>query len=325
MAAKNSAAASPADRVLIITRVFDAPRDLVWRAFTELERMSQWWGMKGMTTRVHKLDFRPGGAFVYSQRTADGREMWGKWIYREIVAPERFVVENSVTDEHGNPVPPLFNPAWPLEMLTTATLTENRGRTTLAIWTTPLNATESQRRAFDDGLKFMETGFNATLDMLDEYLAERHPLSESEPASDREIVVTRVFDAPRALVFKAWTDPKHLGRWWGPNGFSITTHEMEFKPSGVWRFVMHGPDGRDYQNKVVYVEIAESERLIYRHVSGPQFQMTVTFADDGDKTMLTARMLFESAALRDKVIEEFGAIEGLKQTLGRLADFLPMV
>ena len=138
--------------------------------------------------------------------------------------------------------------------------------------------------------------------------------------SDREIVVTRVFDAPRALVFKLWTDPKHLAHWWGPNGFTITTHEMEFKPGGVWRFAMHGPDGRNYQNVNVYVEIVEPERLVYRHVSAPQFQMTVTFADDGGKTKLTAQMLFESAALRDQTVKTFGAVEGLKQTLGRLAE-----
>lgn len=138
--------------------------------------------------------------------------------------------------------------------------------------------------------------------------------------SDREIVVMRVFDSPRALVFKAWTDPKHLAHWWGPNGFSITTYEMEFKPGGVWRFVMHGPDGRDYQNKIVYVEIAEPERLVYMHVSEPQFKMTVTFADDGGQTRLTARMVFESAAIRDRTVKAFGAVEGLKQTLGRLAE-----
>jgi uncharacterized protein YndB with AHSA1/START domain len=138
--------------------------------------------------------------------------------------------------------------------------------------------------------------------------------------SDREIVVTRVFDAPRALVFKAWTDPKHLAHWWGPNGFSITTHAMEFKPGGSWRFVMHGPDGRDYKTEQVYVEIVEPERLVYRHVSTPQFQTTVTFVDEGGKTRLTAQMLFESAALRDQTVKTFGAVEGLKQTLGRLAE-----
>ena len=140
--------------------------------------------------------------------------------------------------------------------------------------------------------------------------------------SDREIVVTRVFDAPRALVFKAWTDPRHLANWWGPNGFTITTHEMEFKPGGVWQFVMQGPDGCNYQNRVVYVEIAEPERLVYRHVSEPQFEMTVTFADDGGRTKLTAQMLFETAALRDKTVKAVGAVEGLKQTLGRLGEYV---
>ncbi len=73
--------------------------------------------------------------------------------------------------------------------------------------------------------------------------------------AEREIVATRVFDAPRALAFKAWTEPTHLARWWGPNGFTITTYEMDFRVGGAWRFVMHGPDGRDYQNENVYVEI----------------------------------------------------------------------
>ena len=144
--------------------------------------------------------------------------------------------------------------------------------------------------------------------------------STAGDTSDREIVATRVFDAPRALVFKAWTDPKHLAHWWGPNGFSITTYEMEFKPGGVWRFVMHGPDGRDYQNENVYVEIVEPERLVYRHVPEPRHETTVTFAEDVGKTRLTARMVFETAALRDKTIKAVGAVEGLKQTLARLGE-----
>jgi uncharacterized protein YndB with AHSA1/START domain len=150
------------------------------------------------------------------------------------------------------------------------------------------------------------------------------PISGSVAAdtSHREILLTRVFDAPRALVFKVWTDPKHLAHWWGPNGFSITTYEMDFKPGGGWRFVMHGPDGRDYQNEQIYVEIIEPERLVYRHVSDPQFQMTVTSADDGGKTKLTARVVFEPAVSRDKTVKAFGAVEGLKQTLGRLGEYV---
>jgi uncharacterized protein YndB with AHSA1/START domain len=149
--------------------------------------------------------------------------------------------------------------------------------------------------------------------------------SASAETSDREIVVIRVFDGPRALVFKLWTDPKHLAHWWGPNGFTITNYEMDVRPGGVWRFVMHGPNGVDYQNKVVYREVVEPERLVYSHVSGPQFEMTVTFDAEGDKTKLTARMVFESAVLRNKTIEQFGAVEGLKQTLGRLGEHLARV
>ncbi len=149
--------------------------------------------------------------------------------------------------------------------------------------------------------------------------------SASADTSAREIVIARVFNAPRALVFKLWTDPEHLAHWWGPNGFTITNYEMDVRPGGVWRFVMHGPNGVDYQNRVVYREVVEPVRLVYSHVSGPQFEMTVTFDEDGDKTKLTARMLFESAALRDKTIKEFGAVEGLKQTLGRLGEHLARV
>lgn len=144
----------------------------------------------------------------------------------------------------------------------------------------------------------------------------------TESTANREIVVTRLFDAPRDLVFQMWTDPKHIVQWWGPKGFTSTIYEMDVKPGGVWRFVMHGPDGVDYQNKVVYLEIVRPERIVYSHVSGPQFQMTVTLSEDGDKTMLTAQMLFESASLRDRVVKEFGAVEGLKQTLGRLQEYL---
>src|SRR5438132_1220647 len=138
----------------------------------------------------------------------------------------------------------------------------------------------------------------------------------------RLITATRVFDAPRELVFDMWTDPKHIARWWGPNGFTNTIEVMDVRPGGVWKFVMHGPDGRDYDNKIVYVEVVRPERLVYDHVSGPLFHATVTFADEGGKTKVDVRMLFESAALRDKVAEEFGAVEGLQQTLNRLGEEL---
>ena len=144
---------------------------------------------------------------------------------------------------------------------------------------------------------------------------------------DREIVATRLLDAPRALVFKAWTDPEHIGQWWGPKGFTTTTYKMDAKPGGVWRFVMHGPDGVDYQNKITYLEIVEPERLVYEHggdedVEPVSFRVTVTFEEFAGKTRLTVRMLFPSAKARDFTVEKYGAAEGLGQTLDRLGAYL---
>jgi uncharacterized protein YndB with AHSA1/START domain len=143
----------------------------------------------------------------------------------------------------------------------------------------------------------------------------------------RTIIGSRVFDAPRELVWKVWTDPKHLAQWWGPDGFSTTTSAYDARPGGMWRFVMHGPDGREYQNRITFDEIVKPERLVYHHGGGDdvepvQFKTTVTFEDLGGKTRVTMRGVFPSAAERDRVIKEYGADKGLVQTLARLGEHL---
>ena len=148
----------------------------------------------------------------------------------------------------------------------------------------------------------------------------------------RVIVGIREFDAPRALVFSVWTDPKHLAQWWGPYGFTTTTHSFDMRPGGVWRFVMHGPDGRDYQNRITFDEIVPPERIVYRHggsedgggddVEPVQFKQTVIFEDLGGRTRITWRGEFPTAAERDRVIKEYGADKGLAQTLARLAEYV---
>jgi uncharacterized protein YndB with AHSA1/START domain len=141
------------------------------------------------------------------------------------------------------------------------------------------------------------------------------------------IVTTREIDAPRELVFDAFTDPEHLAHWWGPNGFSTTTSAFDMRPGGVWRFVMHGPVGRDYQNRITYDEITRPERITYRHGGGGdvepvQFRTVITFDDLGGRTRVTLAAEFPSAAERDRVIRDYGADEGGRQTLGRLAQFI---
>ena len=142
----------------------------------------------------------------------------------------------------------------------------------------------------------------------------------------RSIIGWRVFNAPRELVFSAFTDPKHLAQWWGPDGFTLTTHAFDFRVGGVWRFVMHGPDGRDYQNRVTYDEIVPPERIVYHHGGGDdvepvRFETTVTFEDIGKgQTRIIWHGTFPSAAERARVIKEYGADKGLVQTMARLAE-----
>ena len=145
--------------------------------------------------------------------------------------------------------------------------------------------------------------------------------------SDREIRITRLLAAPRDLVFKAFTSAEHLPAWWGPRGFTTTIQEIDVRPGGVWRFVMHGQDGTDYDNKVDYVEVVEPERLVYRHGSGieddpAEFEVSLTFEDRDGKTGLTMQMVFKTPEARRQVVEEFGAIDGANQTLDRLEELL---
>lgn len=146
--------------------------------------------------------------------------------------------------------------------------------------------------------------------------------AEDRTDADRAIVGTRTFDAPRELVFRTWSDAEHLARWWGPNGFTLTTSQFEFRPGGIWEFVMHGPDGRDYKNRIEYMEIVALSRIAYRHTTGPFFDAEAVFEERDGQTSVTLRMTFATAELRDRVAEEYGAVEGLHQTLGRLAERL---
>lgn len=144
---------------------------------------------------------------------------------------------------------------------------------------------------------------------------------------EREIVLCRVFDAPRELVFEAWTDPEHIGRWFGPKGFVTTTREMDAKVGGRWRFDMRAPDGKVYDNRIVYLEVKSPERLVFDHGSDidddpNRFRVTLTFDEQSDgKTVVTLRQLHPTKAQRDAGIG-FGAVELGYQTLDKLGEHL---
>jgi uncharacterized protein YndB with AHSA1/START domain len=151
--------------------------------------------------------------------------------------------------------------------------------------------------------------------------------------SDTEIVISRVLHAPRELVWEAWTNPKHVVNWWGPRGFTNTTKRHEFRVGGYWEHMMHGPDGTNYPNKAKFLEIVPLERITFLlgggsdleadERRGATFRATWTFESvDGGKTRLTGRMVFPSKEARDRVVRDFGAIEGGKQTLERAAEYV---
>lgn len=144
------------------------------------------------------------------------------------------------------------------------------------------------------------------------------------PESERAIVVSRTIRGPRALVFEAFTEAQHLARWWGPTGFSTTTHAFEFRVGGVWDYTMHGPDGTDFPNWIQWREIVVPERIVALHGSRADdpdaFVSTFTFVERHGATELTLRSVFPTKAQRDLVVEEYHAIEGGRQTLARLAE-----
>lgn len=140
-----------------------------------------------------------------------------------------------------------------------------------------------------------------------------------------EICLTRVYDAPVKTVWDAWTEPQQVAKWWGPRGFTLTTHSKDLRPGGIWHYTMHGPDGTDYPNKTLYHEVEEHKKLVYDHGANderkPLFRVTVLFSESAGKTTMEMTMGFPSAAEAEasrKIIKDAGG----NTTWDRLAEYL---
>src|SRR3954469_25516758 len=161
---------APAPKPFLISRTFRAPRELLWKAWSERARLMEWFGPEDFKMPAAKMDFRPGGSFHYCLEAPNGHEMWGKFTYREIVPPEKIVLVNSFSDEAGGITRHPMSATWPLEMLSTFTLTEENGRTTAKIEWAPLNPTEEEHKTFDGAHDGMKQGWSGTFDQLAAYL-----------------------------------------------------------------------------------------------------------------------------------------------------------
>ena len=155
-------------------------------------------------------------------------------------------------------------------------------------------------------------------------------MSGKDNVSAREgnqLVFTRILNASRELVWEAWTRPEYIREWWGPKGFTTTSQQMDVVPGGIWRFILHGPDGRDYESVIQFIEVEKPERLVYKHVeeegTGPvNFRVEIWFTRLGKKTSVNLKMIFESPENLDELNRERGIINGALDTLERLETYL---
>ncbi len=309
------------DQGLVITRIFDAPREAVWKAWTDPEHLKRWWGPKDFTSPVNRIDLRAGGKYLGCMRSPEGKDYWSTGVYREIVPMERLVMTDSFADEKGNIVPAsLYGLAgdWPIELLVTVTFEDIGGRTkmTLRHGGIPPGVMSEQT----------ETGWNESFDKLAESIKTESKLTRftAEPGK-QEIVISRVFNAPRKLLIKACTDRDLIPEWWGPKRFKTTVDKMEVRPGGIWRFIQRDAAGNEYAFHGVYHEILSPERIVdtfeFESTPGHVSLETATFEEQDGKTKLTVKSVFQSVEDRDRMVAS-GMEEGVAETYDRLAELV---
>lgn len=321
MAAKTRAAAEPELR---LSRVFNAPVALVWKAWTDPEHFKQWWGPIPFTCPFARMDVRPGGSYLWCMRSPDGTEHWTTGVFREVVPLERIVYSDSFADKDGRPVPPShygFGDDWPVELEVTVTFEALAGRTRMTLRHRGLPGATMGEMA--------RAGWSQSLDKLAASLGERleppaHGMLVTLP-TEREIVLIRPFQAPAALVFDAFAKPEHLRHWWGPKGYEMTLCEVDFRPGGRWRVVQRSPEGAEFGFRGEFREIVPPARIVrtfeFEGMPGHVSVETLTLLAQGPVTVAAIRSEFASAADRDGMLAS-GMARGAGESFERLAELL---
>jgi uncharacterized protein YndB with AHSA1/START domain len=297
MAARDNVIEVPT-KDLVIERVFEAPRERVFDVFTQPEHLQKWWGPKMVGIPAVEFDGRPGGKIFIAERYPDGTTNYIAGVVREIERPSRLVFAiHFVNEERERVSPPAgssLGAAWDGEIVSIVTFSAEGRRTRVTIRTPRSGVTaEWSEKAF--------YGWGQALDKLDHAIADDMSVT---PSGDREIVITRTFNAPRALVYEALTKPEHVKNWWGPRQYGAVSATGEFRAGGRYRYAQMGPDG-----EVAFSgEIRESspERMVYTEefeaMPGHPALTTVTLDERDGKTFLTLRSVYQSKEDRDAVI-----------------------
>jgi uncharacterized protein YndB with AHSA1/START domain len=309
------------DREIAVTRIFDAPRGLVFEACHNCDHLSHWWGPRGFELTECQVDLRPGGSYRFVQRAPDGSMHAFHGTYREIERPERTVFTQ------------VYEPYPDVELIVSTTLTEVDGKTALS-----QHMLFPSREARDGMIASgMERGQRQSFDRLDEVLAEMHQTEAAGPALE----IRRDFDAPKDLVWKAWTDPTALASWWGPAGTEISIKTFELRPGGMFLYSQKTPSGPEIWGRFVYREVSPEDRLVFVSsfsdsagglTSNPwtagwplEIVSTLTLEDMGGRTRLTIHGAPMNASAEERKTFESGRsgmLDGFEGSFRKLDAYL---
>jgi uncharacterized protein YndB with AHSA1/START domain len=323
MTAKPNPADNPSDREIVISRVVDAPRELVWQAWTDPSHVIHWWGPRGFSTKIKRMDFRVGGVWEQVMRGPDGAKYPNKSTFKEIVPLERIVYAHGGGREDGPGAS--FTATWTFE-------TVAGGQTKL---TGRLVFPTAEARDFVAREFGAVEGGRQTLERLSEHL----PTMQM-----REFVLRREFAAPRDLVWQAWTQPEHLLRWFGPKGFTLQVGTFEFRPGGEFRYGLKSPDGHEMWGKWIFREIVAPEKLVVvtsfsdaqggvtRHPMSATWPLetlaTTTFTEANGRTTLTLRWVALNATAEERATFDSAhdsMTQGWGGTMGQLEAYLAKI
>jgi uncharacterized protein YndB with AHSA1/START domain len=294
---------------ITITRLIDAPPERVFDAWTNPTSLEQWWGPLGFTNTTESIDIRPGGVWKFVMRGPDGVEYPNYIVFDEIVEPQRITYSHGDTEDR------------PDDFHTTVTF-EAAGKQTRLTIRSVFQSAAMREEAFKFGVL---QGGHQTIDKLTEFVAA----AGGKPA----LVITRLFDAPLERVWRAWTDPEQIKRWWGPEHFTAPVIKIDFREGGTYLYAMRDPEGNDYWSTGEFLEIAPLERIVYTDsfadaegniIPAAAYGMgedypdvstaTVTFEDVGDgRTRLTMVGLAPAGEMLEM------AREGWRTSLDKLA------
>jgi uncharacterized protein YndB with AHSA1/START domain len=302
--------ATAINKELTITRFFNAPPALVFKAWTDPKHLAQWWGPKGFTNPVCEVDVRPGGAINIDMTFPDGRSHPMGGTFHEVDEPHRLVFSTRAFE--------LADGTYALEVLNTITFEELHGKTKLTVHAKVTKAGAGSEMP----VAGMNQGWNESLDRLTSELRQTQGAKFNLVADygKQDATITRTFSAPLELVFKVSTDPKHIPNWWGPRFLTTVVDKQELKTGGSWRFVQTEPGGRVHGFHGVYHEVLAPVKLVYTFEyegqPGHVALVTDTYEEKNGKTTMTSQTIFQSVEDRDGMVNsgmEFGVAEGIER------------